>query len=99
MYEDPEQQYMKEWSYNMSVGLSPLLSFTTNTNNTTNTKPRHGVFSAACYIHGDFTHAYPLLNDMNFYTAFRNFYNNVDESEYKLSDTCGVMCNPTCPVL
>lgn len=93
MYEAPEQDFMNEWHLNMSVALQPLLG-----EDGTDEKPvRSGVFAAACYTHGGFSHSYPLINGLNFYEAFANFYFSQTSSEYyKLSDDCGVMCNPTC---
>lgn len=88
MYETPEQQFMHEWHQNMTIGLSPLM-------NPFNKKS--GVFAAACYTHGGFSHSGPFIKDMNFYDAFDYFYDNrSNPSHYKLSDTCGEMCNPTC---
>lgn len=92
---DPEYAFMNDWHDNMTVGLTPLME-------TAADGPRYGVFSAACYIHGGFTHSYPLINGYNFYDAFRNYYfpepgsAEDDPTLYKLSDDCGVMCNPTC---
>lgn len=90
-YEAPEQEFMQQWHANMTQALAPLMK--------TNVKgsPRHGVFAAACYIHGGFTHSSPLINGISYNTAFNNFYfESTDESGYKLQDDCGVMCNPTC---
>ena len=85
----PEALFMNIWHHNMTVA-------------TSENAPRYGLFSAACYIHGGFTHSYPLINGYNFYDAFRQFYfveqgsESDDPSLYKLQDDCGVMCNPTC---
>lgn len=85
---------MNDWHDNMTVGLGPLMADTQ--------APRYGVFAAGCYTHGGFTHSYPLINGYNFYDAFREYYfvepgSSADNpSLYKLSDDCGVMCNPTC---
>jgi hypothetical protein len=92
MYESPEQAFMNDWHNNMSTALGPLMK-----DETADTTVRNGVFAAACYTHGGFTHSYPLINGMNFYEAFANFYFKLTSPEsYKLSDECGVMCNPTC---
>ena len=88
---------MNMWHKNMTIGLSPLMEISSAT-----TTPRYGVFAAACYTHGGFTHSYPLINGYNFYDAFRNYYfvesgsTEDDPTLYKLSDDCGVVCNPTC---
>lgn len=83
--EDEEQSFMKNWSHNMSVALSPLLS----------SGGRHGAFSVACYIHGSFSHSQPKINGLNYNEAFSNFYFNhsVDGAAetYNLEDDCGVM--------
>lgn len=93
MYEAPEQDFMAAWLDNMTVALAPLMSEAT----TETTGVRNGVFAASCYTHGGFSHSYPLINGLNYYEAFANFYFNLTTSEYyKLSDDCGVMCNPTC---
>ena len=92
MWEEPEQEFAKQWAANMSVGLSPLL----NTEEQEGV-PRSGVFAAACYTHGGFTHSGPLINGMNYYTAFANFYfKQSTPDQYKLADDCGIFCNPTC---
>lgn len=53
-----------------------------------------------CCLAAGFTHAAPLLNGQNFYQVFNQFYfyeaTNVTSASFKLADTCGVMCNPTC---
>jgi len=101
MFEAPEQQFIADWSNNMSVGLAPLLSKNHKIIDNITDKRRTGAFSAACYIHGDFSHSKPLINGINYNQAFNSFYFNystVDQSNYKLADDCGVMCNPTCPI-
>eukprot|EP00823_Brevimastigomonas_motovehiculus_P006015 TRINITY_DN4726_c0_g1_i1.p1 TRINITY_DN4726_c0_g1~~TRINITY_DN4726_c0_g1_i1.p1 ORF type:complete len:382 (+),score=66.58 TRINITY_DN4726_c0_g1_i1:101-1246(+) len=88
MYEKPEQEFIKQWYSNMTVALKPLLD---------QSDARHGAFAAACYTHGDFTHSHPLLSGQNYYSAVANWYfRRTSPQNYKLSDTCGVMCNPTC---
>lgn len=86
---------MNMWHHNMTVALEPSMKPEASDSR------RHGVFAAACYIHGGFTHSAPLINGFNFYDAFRSFYfydeSHDDPALYRLSDDCGVMCNPTCP--
>jgi len=103
MYGEPEQQFMREWSYNMTVAMQPLMVPEESKEQhlfPKNRAPKRGVFAAACYTHTGFTHASPLLNNQNFYQVFNKFYfsdtNHVKSTEFKLADTCGVMCNPTC---
>eukprot|EP01034_Spumella_vulgaris_P025065 gene25065-31475_t len=63
------------------------------------TEKKHGVFAVACYTHTSFNHAGPLLNGQNYQQVFSTFYLNsssVAPETYKLSDDCGLMCNPTC---
>jgi ribosome maturation protein SDO1 len=96
MFEDEEQSFMYEFSSNMSNALAPL----TKNNKIINNKPQTGIFSVACYIHGSFTHTYPLLNGYSYNEAFTNFYFNysiIDQTNFILQDNCGIMCNPTCP--
>lgn len=88
MYDPEEKEFMTEWHNNMTVALGPLMQ----TENT-----RNGVFAAACYTHTGFTSAGPLINGLNYKEAFLNFYFNSTATEkYKLSDDCGLMCNPSC---
>lgn len=91
-YLDEEQAFMKEWSFNMSVALKPLLQVQGQQQS-----KRAGAFSAACYIHGGFTHSSPLINGFAYNAAFANFYEGLAPETYLLEDSCGVMCNPTCP--
>lgn len=97
MNEAPEQQFMREWSHNMTIALQPFLI--PEEHKTLRRQPKRGSFAAACYTHTGFTHSYPLLNGQNFYQVFNKFYfenATVSSQEYKLMDDCGVMCNPTC---
>jgi hypothetical protein len=102
MYEAPEQSFMSEWHANMTVALGPLMipeedKKRGDKRDSPPLSPRSGVFAAACYTHGGFTHSYPLLDGINFYEAFDRFYSDSSPStSYKLSDDCGEMCNPTC---
>ena len=93
-YEDEEQNFMKIWSQNMSVALHPLSS-------SSDTNRKVGAFSAACYIHGEFSHSQPLIHGISYIEAFSNFYfsngDDDDGASFQLYDDCGVMCNPTCP--
>mmetsp|Transcript_2368 Transcript_2368/g.1699 ORF Transcript_2368/g.1699 Transcript_2368/m.1699 type:complete len:399 (+) Transcript_2368:54-1250(+) len=102
MYDEPEQAFMQQWSQNMSIALEPLMKL--EEEKVLKNGPRRGVFAVSCYTHTGFNHAYPLLNGQNFYSVFSKFYFNnnalynstIASSEYKLQDTCGLMCNPTC---
>jgi hypothetical protein len=88
MYDSDEQVFMSQWHDNMTVALSPLMN---------EANPRNGVFAAACYTHTGFSHSAPLINGISYVTAFGNFYfNRTAAEQYKLSDDCGLMCNPTC---
>jgi hypothetical protein len=85
-----EQAFMHKFQNNMTVALAPLM----NPDN-----PRNGVFAAACYTHIGFSHKQPLIKNTTFMEAFGNFYFNRTSPElYKLSDDCGLNCNPTCKV-
>ena len=75
----------------MTVALHPL------TQSRSEGSPRYGTFAAACYTHGGFSHSGPLIHGYSYMAAFNNFYfETTSETEYKLYDDCGVMCNPTC---
>lgn len=88
MYESEEQAFMGQWHDNMTVALSPLMK---------STNPKNGVFAAACYTHTGFTHSAPLIDGISYNEAFTNFYfKQTAPKKYKLSDDCGLMCNPTC---
>ena len=74
---------------------------------------RRGYFAAACFIHTEFSHLEPKVNGLTYQSAFRQFYNDElhvtsimekehksrqgGENVYENMDTCGVMCNPSCP--
>mmetsp|Transcript_12734 Transcript_12734/g.21161 ORF Transcript_12734/g.21161 Transcript_12734/m.21161 type:complete len:390 (+) Transcript_12734:39-1208(+) len=95
MYEEPEQEFMKAWHQNMT---NALLPFTHRAETTDFMKAtRNGYFAAACYIHTEFNHASPIIDDWNFYQAFENFYyDKTPPDQYHLADDCGELCNPTC---
>ena len=94
MFEAPEQAFMKEWHANMTLALAPLMAPERERVKTEQPSPRSGVFAAACYTHGGFTHSYPLINGINFYEAFDRFYSNaLPSSSYKLADDCGNLKN------
>ena len=58
----------------------------------------HGAFNPACFIHTSFSFTSPLINGLNYIQAISNWYFQTTGPEgYKLADTCGIMCNPTCP--
>lgn len=85
----PEAAYMAAWAANMSAALAPLMDLSST---------KHGGFSPACFIHTSFSASAPLLQGKNFLQAFGDWYfARTPPSGYKLYDTCGVMCNPTCP--
>jgi hypothetical protein len=84
-----ELAYLREWAGNMSVALSPLLA--TNA-------PRNGAFTPACFIHTSFSASAPLIEGVGFLQAAAAWYSGASPaSQYKLSDSCGIMCNPSCP--
>ena len=88
VHQPAEQAYLAQWAANMSQALSPLMS-ASNT--------RSGVFSPACFIHTGFNPGAPVIGGVDYYQAFHNWYFNLTgPAGYKLADTCGVMCNPTC---
>lgn len=58
--------------------------------------PHHGVFNPACFIHTNFYPDKPLLQGLNFLQVFGNWYFQRHGPTH-LADSCGVMCNPTCP--
>lgn len=88
MYEPEEQAFMTQWHNNMTVALAPLMK---------SDNPRNGVFAAACYTHGGFSSTKPLIQGLSYSQAFHNFYfNTTSPDQFKLSDDCGLMCNPTC---
>jgi len=95
MYDEPEMTFMVEWHNNMTVALEPLME---------KRNSKRGVFAAACYTHGGFSHSGPLINGKSMYDAFGSFYFKdrrgagvTPPSSYKLSDDCGVMCGTNCP--
>lgn len=75
--------YLSEYSHNMSIALAaPMAS----------TSP-DGVWSPACYAHRKFEEC--LVGGKTFNDAFASWY--VGGQQVKLADTCGILCNPTCP--
>ena len=93
---EPEREFMEQWHQNMTTALRPMMEAQVEG------RPRYGVFAAACYIHGGFTHSAPLINGLSYNQAFSRFYfdkntENDNPELYKLTDDCGLMCNPTCP--
>ena len=87
----PESVYVAQWRQQMHQALQPLLDVS---------NPRNGVFSPGCYTHTGFYHDTPLVNNLNYYQAFGNWYFNrtADASSMKIWDECGpeLYCNPTC---
>ena len=87
--EAPEQAYLAAWRDNMTQALAPLAD---------PKNLRHGIFNPACYIHTSFSATKPLINGISWIKAFGNFFfQRTAPAEYKLADTCGLLCNPTCP--
>jgi len=85
----PEQEYLAAWKANMTQALSRFLD---------PSQPRLGAFHPACYIHTSFSPSKPLIKGESFLKAASSWYSaSGDPSQYKLSDGCGIMCNPTCP--
>lgn len=95
--EPPEQEWMSEWSANMSFALELSLS-----QPLTLTSPRKsGFFAAACYIHTEFGVSSPKILGLNFQQAFAIFYGSnftADPETYHLADDCngGTLCGH-CP--
>ena len=81
-----ETAYMARWHANMTAALTvPSRAATVA-----------GFFTAACWTHCDFNSKHPIVGGLNWYQAFHAYYFNVGE-EHRHMDTCGEMCNPTCP--
>eukprot|EP00948_MAST-09A_sp_MAST-9A-sp1_P000366 g366.t1 len=51
-------------------------------------------FSPACFIHTSFSSSKPLIQNTSFTSAFREWWTS--GHTHRFSDTCGIMCNPTC---
>jgi hypothetical protein len=80
-----ESAFMREWHLNMTVALTAP----------ERAKTIAGYFTAACWTHCNFNSQYPLIDGLNWYQAFGNYYFNRTPSSYHM-DQCGEMCNPTC---
>jgi hypothetical protein len=77
----PVRSYLWDFSRNMTDALrAPLASKT------------DGVWSPACFMHR--TYASTSIGGKNFSEAFSSWY--FDGERVKLSDDCGILCNPTC---
>ena len=84
----PEQAYMAAWRDNMTQALASNLDVSVTSS---------GAFNPACYIHTGFSTTSPLIRGISYLTAFANYYFALSPaSDYKLADTCGIVCNPTC---
>lgn len=86
-------EYMSRWQYNMTVGLKHAA---------TQSPHPAGVFTAACFIHTGFTFNTPIVQGQSFYEAAADWYSAISNglpspSLPFVADTCGVLCNPTCP--
>lgn len=55
-----------------------------------------GLFNPACFMHTSFSPSKPLLQGLNFLQVFGNWYYGRSGPSV-LRDSCGIMCNPTCP--
>jgi hypothetical protein len=86
IHDAPELAYMAQWRDNMTQALQPALSPSTTS----------GGFNPACFIHTSFNSTAPLINGLSYLAAFENWYLGNGEPS-KLFDTCGLICNPTCP--
>lgn len=85
--------YMSRWQYNMTVGLKRAA---------TQAPYPAGVFTASCFIHTGFTFNTPIVQGMSFYQAAAQWYYAISAGGPNptlpfVADTCGVLCNPTCP--
>lgn len=78
----PERAYMAAWRDNMTQALAQ-------------TAPAAGFFFPACYIHTGFSTAGPLIGGESYLAAFSRWY--FGGESVRLSDSCGLTCNPTCP--
>eukprot|EP00036_Acanthoecidae_sp_10tr_P008547 CAMPEP_0182915884 /NCGR_PEP_ID=MMETSP0105_2-20130417/598_1 /TAXON_ID=81532 ORGANISM="Acanthoeca-like sp., Strain 10tr" /NCGR_SAMPLE_ID=MMETSP0105_2 /ASSEMBLY_ACC=CAM_ASM_000205 /LENGTH=453 /DNA_ID=CAMNT_0025052783 /DNA_START=28 /DNA_END=1389 /DNA_ORIENTATION=- len=76
--------YFKEWAANMTVGLTPSMS----------PSSKNGVFNPACFIHTSFGDSGPILEGKTYLQAFAQW---LEGSPVKLQDSCGILCNPSCP--
>lgn len=103
MEEPEEQAFMQQWHDNMTIALQPFFSDDPPMVSQDNMeKHQFGAFAAACYTHTTFSHDKPIINGMNMYQAFHNFYyqeKDTDPASFLVADDCGMMCNPTCPPL
>ena len=80
----PVEKYLVQWSHNMSVALAPSMDLT----------HPNGVFSPACFVHTDHWET-TMLDGLNYVSAFSRWF--FDGASIKLQDSCGLLCNPTCP--
>ena len=60
-----------------------------------------GVFAAACFIHTGFQPTVGIVNGKSYLLAAAQWWSAVKSSNVNGVpfdiDTCGVLCNPTCP--
>lgn len=55
---------------------------------------KNGVFNPACFIHTSFGPESPLIDGVDYITAFTKWLTT--GAATKLQDSCGILCNPTC---
>eukprot|EP00929_Paragymnodinium_shiwhaense_P119388 TRINITY_DN91284_c0_g1_i1.p1 TRINITY_DN91284_c0_g1~~TRINITY_DN91284_c0_g1_i1.p1 ORF type:complete len:391 (-),score=33.35 TRINITY_DN91284_c0_g1_i1:512-1684(-) len=85
---EPVYNFFKEWHQNMTVALAPSMAASS----------RNGVFSPACFTHTGFRSTHPLMADKSYQQVFDDWYHNGASAATKLQDSCGIFCNPSCPL-
>jgi hypothetical protein len=80
--EGPELAYARDWSANSTAGIRAAA-------------PRHGFFSAACFIHTSFDARSPLIDGASFLDVLGRWYFQ-RSGAHRAMDGCGLFCNPTC---
>ncbi len=88
----PTLEYMSSWQYNMTLGLKRAAR---------QSPYPAGVFTASCFIHTDFSFNTPIVQGRSFFEVAAEWYEQVKKPTSAsfpfVADTCGVLCNPTCP--
>eukprot|EP00929_Paragymnodinium_shiwhaense_P088364 TRINITY_DN4866_c0_g1_i1.p1 TRINITY_DN4866_c0_g1~~TRINITY_DN4866_c0_g1_i1.p1 ORF type:complete len:397 (-),score=26.82 TRINITY_DN4866_c0_g1_i1:367-1557(-) len=87
-WSDPVYNYFAEWGRNMSLALEPSMA----------PSSRNGVFAPACFTHAFFTSTHPLIGGKSYLQVFDDWYHNGASAATKLRDSCGIFCNPSCPL-
>ena len=85
----PVLAYVTEWGATMRSAIRAWL--------VPSQASRRAVFTPACWLHCNYSANRPLIDGRSFITAFNQFFTMSTDYVQVHMDSCGTMCNPTCP--